>query len=395
MPWKEVKPMDEKVLFIADWLRQICSFTELCERYTISRKTGYKWISRYNEGGVEELREASRRPHQSPQQIPYAIRKAILELRTRGTMVPGPKKIQVLLQQRFPEEPVPSKTTIYKILHAEGCVAKRRRKHRVAPFPQPFSPVSDANELWSADYKGQFKLLNGVWCYPLTVMDHQSRYLLCCHGLEGPRFEETRQAFRRIFQEYGLPWRIRTDNGVPFATTATGGLSRLAIWWITLGIFPERIEPGKPQQNGRHERMHRTLKQAATQSPGRSLADQQRILDRFRHEYNQERPHETLQQQTPASHYQPSLRPYTDMPAELIYPDYYVTRRVQQAGVVNCHGKMVYVSHLLKGHLVGLVEVADGIWDAYFGPVRLGGFDERQAKGATPYLTLKTVTHVP
>ena len=395
MPWKEVKPMDEKVLFIADWLRQIGSFTELCERYTISRKTGYKWISRYNEGGVEDLREASRRPHQSPQQIPYAIRKAILELRTRGTMVPGPKKIQVLLQERFPEEPVPSKTTIYKILHAEGCVAKRHRKRRVAPFPQPFSPVNAVNDLWSADYKGQFKLLNGIWCYPLTVMDHQSRYLLCCHGLEGPRFEETRAAFRRIFQEFGLPWRIRTDNGVPFATTATGGLSRLAIWWITLGIFPERIEPGKPQQNGRHERMHRTLKQAATRSPGRSLADQQKILDLFRHEYNQERPHETLRQQTPASHYQPSIRPYTDTPEELIYPDYYVIRRVQHAGVVNCHGKMVYVSHLLKGLLVGLVEVAEGIWDVYFGPVRLGGFDERQAKGTTPYLTLKSVTHVP
>lgn len=395
MPWKEVKPMDEKVLFIADWLRQICSFTELCERYTISRKTGYKWISRYNEGGIEDLCEASRRPHQSPQQIPYAIRKAILELRTRGTMVPGPKKIQVLLQQRFPEEPVPSKTTIYKILHAEGCVATRRRRRRVAPFPQPFSPVNAVNELWSADYKGQFQLLNGIWCYPLTVMDHQSRYLLCCHGLEGPRFEETRQTFLRIFQEYGLPGRIRTDNGVPFATTATGGLSRLAIWWITLGIFPERIEPGKPQQNGRHERMHRTLKQAATQSPGRSIADQQLILDQFRHEYNQERPHETLQQQTPASHYQPSLRPYTETPEELTYPDYYVMRRVQQAGVVNCHGKMVYVSHLLKGQLVGLVEVAEGIWDVYFGPVRLGGFDERQAKGTPPYLTLKSVTYVP
>jgi hypothetical protein len=172
-------------------------------------------------------------------------------------------------------------------------------------------------------------------------------------------------------------------------------LSRLAIWWITLGIFPERIEPGKPQQNGRHERMHRTLKQAATRSPGRSLSDQQKILDLFRHEYNHERPHETLQQQTPASHYQPSIRPYTDTPEELIYPDYYVIRRVQQAGVVNCHGKMVYVSHLLKGLLVGLVEVAEGIWDVYFGPVRLGGFDERQAKGTTPYLTLKSVTHVP
>lgn len=395
MPWQEVNPMDQKVLFIADWLRQSCTISELCTRYTISRKTGYKWISRYKEGGVERLREASRRPLQSPQQTPFAIRKAILELRSRGTMVLGPKKILVLLQQRFPHEVIPSKTTIYKILNAEGVVAKRRRRNRVAPFIQPFAPVSTINDLWSADYKGQFKLLNGIWCYPLTVMDHQSRYLLCCQGLEGPRFEETRQAFLRIFQEYGLPWRIRTDNGVPFATTAIGGLSQLSIWWITLGIFPERIEPGKPQQNGRHERMHRTLKQAATQSPGRTLVDQQRILDQFRYVYNEERPHETLQQQPPALHYQSSTRSYTDTPEELSYPDYYVTRRVQQGGLVHCHGKIIYITHLLKGQLVGLVEVAEGSWDVYFGPVRLGGFDERQAKGVIPYLTLKSVTHVP
>lgn len=396
MPWQEVKPMEQKVLFIADWLRQICPLSELCERYYISRKTGYKWILRYTQGGVEGLNEASRRPHQSPQQTPYAIRRAILDLRTRGSLLLGPKKIQTLLQQQFPNEPIPSRTTIYKILHAEGCVTSRRRRRRVAPFPQPFAPATGINDLWSADYKGQFKLQNGIWCYPLTVMDHQSRFLLCCNAQEGPRFEETRQAFRRTFQEYGLPERIRTDNGVPFATTATGGLSRLAIWWITLGILPERIEPGKPQQNGRHERMHRTLKQAATHPPGVSLSVQQRLLDQFRDDYNRKRPHEALQQQTPASCYQPSHRPYTDTPTELGYPDYFVSRRVQQTGLVYCRNKTIYVSHLLKGQMVGLDEVDEGIWSVYFGPLRLGGFDERQAKGLTaPYLTLKTVTHVP
>jgi transposase InsO family protein len=388
--------MDQKILFVADWLRQVSSFSELCERYTISRKTGYKWIWRYNQGGIEGLRDASRRPRQSPQQTPYPIRRAILDLRTRGNLVLGPKKIQTLLRQKFPHEEIPSRTTIYKILHAEGFLTPRRRKRRVAPFAQPFARATDSNDLWSADYKGQFKLQDGRWCYPLTIMDHLSRYLLCCHGLDGPRFAETQQAFRRCFQDYGLPWRIRTDNGVPFATTATGGLSRLAIWWITLGILPERIEAGKPQQNGRHERMHRTLKQAATQPPGTTLVDQQRRFDQFRFTYNEQRPHEALGQQLPASCYRPSPRPYTETPAELSYPDYFVLRRVQQSGLVYCRNKTIYVSHLLQGQLVGLNEIDNGIWDVYFGPIRLGNFDERQAKGsAAPYLSLKSVTHVP
>jgi putative transposase len=396
MPWLEMRPMDQKVLFIADWLRQIACLSDLCERYGISRKTGYKWIRRYHQGGVEALEERSRKPLHSPEQTPYRIRKAIIEFRTRGRSVMGPKKIQTLLQERFPDEAVPSRTTIYKVLHAEGLVSKRRRKRRVAPFAQPFKAVLAPNDLWSADFKGQFKMQNGQWCYPLTVMDHQSRYLLCCHAMTGTRFEETQQTFRRIFQHYGLPRRIRTDNGVPFATTAIGGLSRLAIWWITLGILPERIESGKPQQNGRHERMHRTLKQEAIRPAAASLSSQQRLFDQFQQSYNHERPHEALQQKRPASCYQCSIRPYTDTPQEPTYPDYFVVRRVQGTGIVNCRGKIVYVSHLLKGHPVGLNEVDAGQWEVYFGPVKLGRFDERYAKGnSVPYLTLKSVTHVP
>ena len=396
MPWQEVKPMDQKVLFIADWLRQVRSFSELCAQYNISRKTGYKWIERYRQSGAEGLYDASRKPHFSPQQIPYPIRQAILELRHRGGIVLGPKKIQALLQQRFPSEPIPSKTTIYKVLHAEGLVIQRRRKKRVSPFPQPFATVDEANDVWSADYKGQFRMQNGFWCYPLTVMDHHSRYLLCCQALEGTRLDDTRSVFRRLFQEFGLPRRIRTDNGVPFATTTPGGLSRLAIWWITLGILPERIEPGKPQQNGRHERMHRTLKQAAANPPEQCLSSQQRSFDQFLYNYNQERPHEALRQQPPASCYQPSTRPYTDTPKEVAYPDYFLVRRLQGGGVVNCRNHMVYISSLLVGHNVGLNEIEQGVWDVYFGPVRLGCFDERQAKRkSVSYISLKTVTHVP
>lgn len=390
MPWQEVKPMDQKVLFLADWLRKMASFTELCERYCISRKTGYKWIKRYEDIGYDGLYDRSRRPKNSPQQTPYPVRKAILELRTRGRITFGPKKIQILLKQRFPHEHIPSETTIYNILRSEGLVKKRRRRQRVSPFEHPFSPTSEANDLWSADFKGQFKMANGQWCYPLTIMDHQSRYLLCCQGLEGTRFNETQKAFQQLFKKYGLPKRIRTDNGVPFATIAVAGLSRLAVWWITLGILPERIQPGQPQQNGRHERMHRTLKQAATKPPEASLEKQQEVFDEFCHNYNVERPHEALGQKPPAQFYLPSPRQYPDSTQDLKYPDYCEVRTVQSAGVVYFLGRQIYVSHLLKGHCVGLCETAEGIWDIYFGPIRLGYFEIKNGKDdETTYLTLK------
>ena len=396
MPWIEVNPMDQKILFVADWLRGVSSVSDLCDVYNISRKTGYKWLKRYDQSGINGLHEASRKPHQSPQQTPYPIRQAILDLRTCGGMILGPKKIQALLKKRFPNERPPSKTTIYNILHAEGVVPKRRRKQRVAPFPKPFAPDEGVNDVWSADFKGQFRLKNGKYCYPLTVMDHHSRYLLCCRGMAGPRFKETQAAFKWLFKKYGLPQRIRTDNGVPFASKAVGGLSRLSIWWITLGILPERIDPGKPQQNGRHERMHRTLKQAAICPPKQSFRSQQKQLDLFRESYNCVRPHEALDQQLPDSCYQPSERTYTARPEALVYPEYLVVRRVQSNGTLSIRGNMVYVTHLLKGYEVGLNEIEQGVWDVYFRPIRLGRFDEREVLHKNgSYLSLKSVTHVP
>lgn len=395
MPWFEVNPMDQKLLFIADCLRGTASMSNLCIAYGISRKTGYKWLGRYNRNGLDGLTDSCRKPHVSPQRIPYTIRQAILKLRRCGDIVLGPKKIQALLSQHYPHEPTPSKTTIYNVLHDAGTVTTRRRKQRVAPYPQPFAPVEEVNDLWSADFKGQFKMKNGVWCYPLTVMDHQSRYLLSCQGCPGTRFSETRAVFERLFCEYGLPRRIRTDNGVPFASRAAGGLSRLAIWWISLGILPERIEPGKPQQNGRHERMHRTLKQAATRPPESDFAAQQQRFDRFVANYNQDRPHEALQQQTPVTRYQRSARSYSATAHELTYPDYYQVRPVSCGGVIYCRGHMIYVSHLLEGYSVGLNEIDQGIHEVYFGPIRLGRFDERDAqKKSASYISLKSVTHV-
>ena len=390
MPWRNVKPMDEKILFIADHLRQQGDFSALCERYGISRKTGYKWVKRYRTAGLEGLEERSRRPHAVAGEIPYAIRKAIIELRGHGCELAGPKKIQALLSRRFADQPIPSKTTIYNVLKREGLLEPRRRRRRVQPSPHGLATATTPNELWSADFKGQFKMGNGRWCYPLTVMDHASRYLLGCQGLDGTRFAETRAVFERLFQEYGLPNRLRTDNGVPFASTATGGLSHLSIWWIRLGIMPERIEPGQPQQNGRHERMHRTLKLAVTHPPAANGAAQQEQFDRFRIRYNEQRPHEALGQRSPQSCYTPSSRSYPNRLPELEYPGYFQRQKVSCNGVAYWTGRRIYISYLLAGEWVGLEEMDDGIWAVYFGPVRLGVFDERQTKGRlNDYLTLK------
>lgn len=390
MPWQEVKPMDQRVLFIADYLRQVDSFSGLCRRYGISRKTGYKWVGRYRAEGIEGLEDQSRRPRGSSLATPYAIREAVVELRTKGPEAAGPKKIRALLEGRFPGENLPSKTTIYKILKARGLIEERRRRHRVPPQRQPFAPVRAPNEVWSTDFKGQFKMGDGQLCYPLTVMDHDSRFLLGCKGLESVAYAGVQPEFERLFREYGLPWRMRSDNGVPFATRSAGGLSRLSIWWIRLGITPERIEPGKPQQNGRHERMHLTLKSSTTRPPAENRGAQQKRFDRFIEQYNEERPHEALGQKPPVSCYEHSSRPFPERLPELEYPSYFDVQKVCSNGIIYWRGLRVYVSHKLDQEWVGLEPVGEALWGVYFGPVRIGGFDEREVKGKKEdYLTLK------
>lgn len=392
MPWKEVRPMDQKVLFIADCIRGGRTFTETCDMYGISRKTGYKWLSRYRSEGLDALQERSRKPRTNSNQTPYAIRKAIIALRTRGRISYGPEKIMTMLANRHPNWELPSRTTTYNILRREGLVKPRKKRSRVAASPLPFISAKDPNDVWSADFKGQFLTGDGQWCYPLTVMDHTSRYLLGCKGLSGTKTLDTRAKFEGLFHEYGLPLRIRTDNGVPFASRAVGGLSQLSIWWICLGIIPERIEPGKPQQNGRHERMHKTLKEAATRPPGRDIAQQQELFDGFMREYNNERPHEGLGQQTPSSQYQASPRPMPRKLPEIEYPPYYRVKRVSSSGLVYMNNLCVYIGQLLNGQRIGLEEMDDGAWDVFFGPVRLGAFNERDsAKSSYGYLTLDKV----
>jgi hypothetical protein len=233
------------------------------------------------------------------------------------------------------------------------------------------------NAVWTADFKGQFKTGDGQYCYPLTVVDGYSRYLLACHALPGTLLAPTRVTFERLFREYGLPERIRTDNGVPFATCALGRLSQLSAWWIRLGITPELIEPAHPEQNGRHERFHKTLKADATRPPAATRAAQQRRFTRFRQEYNTERPHEALGQHPPGALYTPSARPYPHRLPPLVYPAHYEVRLVSANGGVRWRSGWVNCSHVLAGEYIGLAEVADGIWATYFGPMLLGRFHER------------------
>ena len=389
MPWKDLRPVDERVLFVADYVRELYSFSELCARYGVSRKTGYKWVERYRREGVEGLGERSRRPQKQPTQLPYAVQQAIIELRGSRRTELGPKKIQTRLRERYPDQPVPSRTTIYNVLKRAGLIAPRHIRRRVAPSGSIVDGIKIPNGLWSADFKGQFLTGDRRWCYPLTVMDHASRYLLGCRTLPGTRGAEARAVFERLFRRYGLPERLRTDNGVPFASLSIAGLSRLSIWWIRLGIVPERIKPGQPQQNGRHERMHRTLKRAAAQPPAANARAQQRRFNAFLHHYNTERPHEALAQRTPGSLYIPSPRRYPERLPELAYPSYIHPHRVCDSGLIYWSALRIYVGYLLAGEHVGVEPVSDGHWNVHFGPVCLGGFDERNAKPGDDYLTLK------
>jgi putative transposase len=379
MPWNQVTPMDEKTQFIADVLRHTLSINELCARHNISRKTGYKWIRRYQSEGPAGLRERSRRPQGCPHRTAVDIEVSIIEARQRHPHW-GAKKLLRILSRKEPQREWPARATVCNILDRNGLIQHPRKRRQLGHPGKPVTAITAANVVWSADFKGHFKTGDGIYCYPLTVTDNYSRMLLGCQGLLTTACADAKPVFRRLFQEYGLPTRIRTDNGVPFATTSLARLSTLSAWWIRLGVLPELIEPGKPQQNGKHERMHTTLKDESTRPAAATVRSQQRKFDVFRQEYNHERPHEALNQETPASLYTPSPRPYPAKTPRLEYPAHYEMRLVSDNGGIRWNNNWVNVSCCCAGEYVGLEEIDDGIWEIYFGPLKLGRLLEQHMR---------------
>ena len=379
MPWSQTSPMDQRTQFIADFLRDRLSMSELCALYNVSRKTGYKWIERYLAHGPAGLQEVSREPHRHPNQTPAHVVRALIEVRGHHPSW-GAKKLLSVLQRRHPSWSLPGRSTVCDILSRNGLVPKKRYRRAIGHPGRPTSAMLTPNDVWSADYKGQFKTGNGVYCYPLTVTDNCSRFLLGCQALASTSVHEAKPVFTRLFKEFGLPRRIRTDNGVPFATNTLARLSQLSAWWVRLGVLPELIEPGKPQQNGRHERMHRTLKAETTRPPAANGRVQQRRFNHFREEFNQQRPHEALDMQTPASRYEPSPRSMPNKLPPLEYPDRFEVRYVSANGGIRWNKQWVNVSITCVGEYVGLEEIDDGVWNVYFGPLKLGRLLERHMR---------------
>ena len=376
MPWKACSAMEERLRFVARLLEGE-AMTDVCREFGISRKTGYKLYNRYKDEGSSAFTDRSRRPVRYANQLPPQIESLIVGLK-RDKPHWGARKIRELLVRRLPGElRLPAKSTIHAVLDRHGLVSRRGRRRSRAQGT-PLSNGAEPNHLWCADFKGEFRLGNGRYCYPLTVTDHASRLLLLCEALDSTREEPAIVAFERLFRERGLPQAIRSDNGVPFASpNALFNLSKLSVWWLRLGIHIERIKPGHPQQNGRHERMHLTLKRETTRPPGMNSLQQQARFDHFVQEFNTERPHQGLHMQRPADVYLPSSRPYTGLP-ELDYPLHDRQYLVTACGRICMHRKKINLSTVLAGQKVGLKEVDDGIWLVSFMHYDLGYVDLEQ-----------------
>ena len=353
MPWKETGVLESRELLVRSVISGELSMSEACREFGVSRPTGYKWIERYHELGRQGLFDRPRAPHSCPHATAPEMIEEVLAVR-RAHPSWGPKKIERLLKDRGPQLRPPAQSTIGELLRKRGFCERRGRRRSVIPYTQPLAHCDGPNRVWCADFKGWFRTRDGARCEPLTMSDGYSRYLLRCQVLERTTYACVRPAFESAFREYGLPMALRTDNGPPFVTRNVLGLSRLSLWWLKLGIVPERIEPGKPQQNGRHERMHLTLKRETAAPPANSVQAQQRRMDRFVREYNDERPHEALGQTPPAKHYAPSPRPY---PRRLPKPHYDTgadVYRVYDSGCIWWRGGLVFISCVLEDEYIEL-----------------------------------------
>jgi len=375
MPWKEVRVEEQRLLTVQGYGEGM-SISELAELHGVARKTIYKWLERYAEYGPQGLADQSRRPHHSPRQVSAEVEAAILAARQRWKW--GPRKLRVKLGEQDAAQQWPAVSTMAAILKAKGVVVDRRRRVRTPVQGPPFVQAEQPNQVWNADYKGWFRTGDGTRVDPLTITDACSRYLLRCQIVERTGYQHAQAVFEAAFREYGLPAVIHTDNGVPFASVAPGGLSQLSLWFVKLGIVPERSRPASPQDNGRHERMHRTLKQATAQPPQATARLQQKAFQAFQREYNEERPHEALGDRTPGCCYQPSLRCYPRRVPGLIYGDGLEVRRVSQQGSVKWRGERTYISEVFGSEDLGLKALDERWLEVYYGPILLGWMDWRK-----------------
>lgn len=374
--------------FVEKWLSsdEKWTFIEHCERFGVPRPTAYEWLARYRAGGVRGLEEKSSAPRSSP----HATKRDIVELIVSARrMHPtwGARKLRTWIEESLPWNlDLPAASTMGDILKRAGFIATRRRRQRAHRYATPYTEAVAPNDVWTADFKGHFRLLDHRYCYPLTLVDAFSRFILRCDAYRATSIE-CRRSFESAFIEYGVPRVIRSDNGSPFATAnALGGLSKLSVWWIRLGILPERIKPASPWENGSHERMHRTLKQEATDPPQRNQTKQQKSFDVFRREFNEERPHEALGMKPPTKFYAASSRSYPNKLTELEYPTAHLLRRVSDVGVISWEGQRIFLSSVLAGEVVALQQLSERSWHLYFGPILLGALDAQ-----TPELGVQAI----
>jgi transposase InsO family protein len=379
MPWQELSPVNLRMRFVTEWETDCWSMTDLCAEYGVSRKTGYKWLERYEAGGPAGLHDQSRRPAHSPQATEPDLVDELVRLRARHPTW-GARKLLKRAQKKQPTGAWPSRSTVCDLLKARGLVRSRPRRRGRPPGAAPLAAITHPNEVWTTDFKGHFRTRDGLYCYPLTLRDGFSRFVLRCDALLTTGYEATRPCFERAFVEYGLPDRIRSDNGGPFASTGFAGLSRLSVWWIRLGILPERIKPGHPEQNGSHEQFHHVLKAETARPPAANAAAQQRRFNPFRTEYNEERPHEALDDGVPADVYQSSHRALPTRLPPLEYPGHWDVRAVSVMGQISWHNRLVFVSEALAGERIALEEVDDGLWTLYYATVALGRLNELERR---------------
>ena len=377
MPFCTTNPTEERKKMIEDWLSQKFSKVELAAAYGVTRPTLDKWIDRFKAEGYEGLEDRSTAPKSCPHKTDPKLEEMIVEAR-RSHPRWGGGKLKALMKRNHPGINWPAESTFDAILKRNGLTEPRRKRRKSGRLRSVGKKSTEPNGVWTADFKGEFRTRDGQWCYPLTIVDEYSHYIIACQGLESTAGDSSQEVFEEVFERHGMPAVIRSDNGVPFSVShALCGLSQLSVWWIRLGIRPERIDPGRPEQNGSHERMHRTLKDETAIPPAQNATRQQKRFDQFRAEFNHYRPHETLEQTTPGEHYERSERTYCVDLEPMEYPAHFEVRTVSKGGYVRWKGQRIFLSGTLARRRVGFEEVDYGVYSVRFGPVLLGRLDGR------------------